>query len=240
MQVMGRLSRRASAAWRWSRRWSRGRERVSEDGLTISAVGPRSPPAVGRWSRLRRRPLEAKPIEVLPVDIISATEFSQIIDRGMKNAPKPRSRKPLVEKIGEREAGRGRQVPKVSRQERDRSRATIEASRRRRRSRSDAEAKPSRKKKPRAEARSDRRGAEEGRAKKPAKAEARSRRRRSRRSRSRRPNSTQQVAALLDKREPQRQAADRRDAQAAARPRHAERQRAASCRRARSTPCERG
>jgi outer membrane biosynthesis protein TonB len=44
------------------------------------------------------RPLEAKPTEGLPVDIVSDKEFSEMT-KGVKNAPKERPPAPLVEKI---------------------------------------------------------------------------------------------------------------------------------------------
>ena len=43
---------------------------------------------------------DAMPTESLPVDIISADQFSQLT-RGQKNAPKAEAQKPLAEKIGE-------------------------------------------------------------------------------------------------------------------------------------------
>lgn len=46
------------------------------------------------------RPLEAKPTEALPVDIVSTSEFSQLA-QGVKNAPKIETPKPLVDKPGE-------------------------------------------------------------------------------------------------------------------------------------------
>jgi colicin import membrane protein len=49
------------------------------------------------------KPLDAEPAESLPVDIISATEFSQLT-AGSKTAPKADTPKPLVEKVAERKA----------------------------------------------------------------------------------------------------------------------------------------
>jgi outer membrane biosynthesis protein TonB len=68
-------------------------------GWTISAVGHAALLAWGLIS-IAARPLNATPPESLPVDIISATDFSQITN-GIKTAPKAEAPKPLVEKIAE-------------------------------------------------------------------------------------------------------------------------------------------
>lgn len=47
------------------------------------------------------RPLEAAPTDALPVDIISDKQFSEIT-KGVKNAPKDAPLAPLVEKVGDR------------------------------------------------------------------------------------------------------------------------------------------
>jgi colicin import membrane protein len=71
-------------------------------GLTISGVGHA---AVLLWSVLTFvvRPYHAESQESLPVDIISATEFSQITS-GAKNAPQVKQPAPLVEKIAPAQA----------------------------------------------------------------------------------------------------------------------------------------
>jgi outer membrane biosynthesis protein TonB len=68
-------------------------------GLTISALVHA---ALLLWGLLSfaARPLEAKPNDALPVDIISDKQFSEIT-RGVKNAPKYNPLAPLVEKIGD-------------------------------------------------------------------------------------------------------------------------------------------
>jgi hypothetical protein len=68
-------------------------------GWTISAVGHA---AVLTWGliTIAAKPLNATPPESLPVDIISATDFSQLT-QGVKTAPKAEVPRPLVEKIAE-------------------------------------------------------------------------------------------------------------------------------------------
>lgn len=68
-------------------------------GLTISALGHA---AVLLWGLISfsAAPLETKPVDSLPVDIISATDFSQIT-AGNRHAPKVEQSKPLVEKTAE-------------------------------------------------------------------------------------------------------------------------------------------
>jgi outer membrane biosynthesis protein TonB len=66
-------------------------------GLTISALVHA---ALLLWGLISfaARPLEAKPTEGLPVDIVSDKEFSEMT-KGVKNAPKEQPPAPLVEKI---------------------------------------------------------------------------------------------------------------------------------------------
>ncbi len=68
-------------------------------GLTISALGHA---AVLLWGLIAfsAAPIESKPVESLPVDIISATDFSEIT-AGNRHAPKVEKPKPLVEKVAE-------------------------------------------------------------------------------------------------------------------------------------------
>ena len=68
-------------------------------GWTISAVGHAALLAWGLIS-IAAKPLNATPPESLPVDIISDTDFSQITN-GIKTAAKAETPKPLVEKIAE-------------------------------------------------------------------------------------------------------------------------------------------
>jgi outer membrane biosynthesis protein TonB len=66
-------------------------------GLTISALVHA---ALLLWGLISFavRPLEAKPTDGLPVDIVSDKEFSEMT-KGVKNAPKEKPPAPLVEKI---------------------------------------------------------------------------------------------------------------------------------------------
>src|SRR5580765_4518222 len=68
-------------------------------GLAISALVHA---ALLVWGLLSfaARPLEAKPNDALPVDIISDKQFSEIT-QGVKNAPKYNPLAPLVEKVGD-------------------------------------------------------------------------------------------------------------------------------------------
>jgi colicin import membrane protein len=68
-------------------------------GLTISALVHA---ALLLWGLISfsARPLEAAPKDALPVDIISDKEFSELT-KGVKNAPKGAPPGPLVEKIGD-------------------------------------------------------------------------------------------------------------------------------------------
>jgi outer membrane biosynthesis protein TonB len=68
-------------------------------GLTISAM---IHAALLLWGVISfaARPLEAKPNDALPVDIISDKQFSELT-KGVKNAPKDKPPAPLVEKIAD-------------------------------------------------------------------------------------------------------------------------------------------
>ena len=68
-------------------------------GWVISAIVHAALLAWGLMS-FSARPLEAKPTDALPVDIVSTAEFSQIT-KGVKNAKKVETPKPLVDKVGE-------------------------------------------------------------------------------------------------------------------------------------------
>jgi len=68
-------------------------------GWTISAIAHAAVLAWGLVS-FSTRPLNATPPESLPVDIVSATDFSQLTN-GVKTAPKAEVQKPLVEKVAE-------------------------------------------------------------------------------------------------------------------------------------------
>jgi colicin import membrane protein len=69
-------------------------------GLTISCTGH---VVVLAWGLVAfaAKPNDAPPVEPLPVEFVSATEFSQLT-AGVKNAPKPAENpKPLADKVGE-------------------------------------------------------------------------------------------------------------------------------------------
>jgi hypothetical protein len=66
-------------------------------GLTISAVAHAAVLLFGMVS-LATKPLEATPTEPMPIDIVSASEVSKYL-AGAPNAPKTEKPKPLIEKI---------------------------------------------------------------------------------------------------------------------------------------------
>jgi outer membrane biosynthesis protein TonB len=71
-----------------------------KNGLTISVMAHA---AVLLWAVVSFAPrtLNAPPAESMPIDIISTTEFSQL-RAGARNAPKTQTPKPLVEKVAEK------------------------------------------------------------------------------------------------------------------------------------------
>ncbi len=73
-----------------------------KNGLTISVMAHA---AVLLWAVVSFAPrtLNAPPSESMPIDIISTTEFSQL-RAGARNAPKTETPKPLVEKVAEKKA----------------------------------------------------------------------------------------------------------------------------------------
>jgi outer membrane biosynthesis protein TonB len=66
-------------------------------GLTISIIGHAAALLWGVIS-FSAKPLDSKPTESLPIDIISTTEFTQLM-AGNKTAPQAEKPKPLVEKV---------------------------------------------------------------------------------------------------------------------------------------------
>lgn len=67
-------------------------------GMTISVIGHG---AVLVWALVSfARPLETKPLDTMPVDIISADEFSKMT-AGVEKAPQQETPKPVAEKIAE-------------------------------------------------------------------------------------------------------------------------------------------
>src|SRR5215469_2229671 len=69
-------------------------------GLTISVVGHA---CVLLWGLVSfsTKPLNAPPVESMPIDIISTKEFSEL-RAGARNAPKSETPKPLAEKVAEK------------------------------------------------------------------------------------------------------------------------------------------
>jgi colicin import membrane protein len=70
-----------------------------KSGVTVSTIAHG---AVLVWALVSfaAKPFEVAPAESMPVDIISSTEFSQMV-AGSKTAPKKETPKPLVEKVAE-------------------------------------------------------------------------------------------------------------------------------------------
>jgi len=68
-------------------------------GLAISAIGHAG---VLVWALIAfsAQPFDATPADSLPIDLVSTTEFSQMV-AGAKSAPKLPTPRPLVEKVGE-------------------------------------------------------------------------------------------------------------------------------------------
>jgi colicin import membrane protein len=68
-------------------------------GLTISIIAHAAAMLWGLIS-FSAKPLEAKPTESLPIELVSTTEFTQLM-AGNKTAPQAEKPKPLVEKVDE-------------------------------------------------------------------------------------------------------------------------------------------
>jgi outer membrane biosynthesis protein TonB len=145
------------------------------------------------------RPNEAPPTEPLPVEFVSATEFSQLI-AGVKNAPKPlEDAKPLADKVGEAQPVT-QLAPKVA--EKPEIVTDVAAKREPKPEPKKAESKPA--EKPKQPAIKPDQIAEELKKDEAKKAPKPEQKKESRPS----PKfDANQVAALLDKREPQRQVA---------------------------------
>ena len=115
MRVMGRLSAAGFRKVALVTEVEQGSVKLPEmkTGLTISAVVHA---ALLLWGLISfaARPLEAKPNDALPIDIISDKQFSEIT-KGVKNGAKDKPPAPLVEKIGDAEAGRRLDAPRSRR-----------------------------------------------------------------------------------------------------------------------------
>jgi colicin import membrane protein len=167
-------------------------------GLAISALAHA---ALLLWGLISfsARPLEAKPTDALPVDIISDKQFTEMA-KGVKNAPQADEPKPLIDKIGESKPV-DEQKPKIS-EKKEIKTAAAEPSPPLPEPKP-AEAKPEKKPPPKVDPIAETLKKEEARKKAEEKAKAKA-------AKPQPPQpkfDPQQIAALLDKREPQRMAA---------------------------------
>ena len=165
-------------------------------GLTISAVAHAGLLAWGLIS-FSARPLDATPKDALPVDIISTEQFSQLT-KGAKDAPKVETPKPVVDKVAEQQKLVEDSKPKVADKQEIKTAsaepppAPAEAK---------PEAKPDKKQPdPIAEALKKEEAKKKAEAKAKAKAEAEQKKKLAEQPRF----DANQIAALLDKRNPQR------------------------------------
>jgi len=175
-------------------------------GLTISALAHAGLLAWGLIS-FSARPLDATPKDALPVDIISSKDFSELT-KGVKNAPKAETPKPLVDKVAEKEKLADEITPKVVEKPEIRT-ASAEPPP----APQPAEAKPDKKPPPDpiAEALKKEEAKKKAEAKAKAKAEAEQKRKLAEQPKF----DANQIAALLDKRSPQRIASTGSDINAA-------------------------
>jgi colicin import membrane protein len=167
-------------------------------GLVISALVHA---ALLLWGLISfsARPLEAKPTDALPVDIISDKQFTEMA-KGVKNAPQAEEPKPLIDKIGESKPV-DEQKPKISEKKEIKTAAAEppppmpEPK--------PAETKPEKKPLPKIDPIAETLKKEEARKKAEEKAKAKAAKQQPPQPKF----DPQQIAALLDKREPQRMAA---------------------------------
>jgi colicin import membrane protein len=174
-------------------------------GLTISTAVHA---ALLLWGLLSfaARPLEASPTPALPIDIITDKQFSQLA-AGVKNAPKVESPKPLVDKLGDNKPAE-EMTPKVAEKAEVKTSAEPPPP-----AEAKPEPKPEKKEQPPKDEIAEALKKDEAKKKREeskAKAEAA----RKQKEEARKQKETQQpkfdpkqIAALLDKREPQRQSA---------------------------------
>jgi outer membrane biosynthesis protein TonB len=168
-------------------------------GLTISALAHA---ALLLWGLISfsARPLEAAPTDALPVDIISDKEFSEMT-KGVKNAPKDAKPNTLVEKIGDPKPVEDSSA-NVS-EKREIKDAKAEAAPPPMPEPKPPEAKPEKKKPPKVDPIAEALKKDEAKRKAEAKAKARAAKRKPPKPKFD-PN---KIAALLDKRDPRREAA---------------------------------
>ena len=174
-------------------------------GLTISTAVHA---ALLLWGLLSfaARPLEASPTPALPIDIITDKQFSQLA-AGVKNAPKVEAPKPLVDKLGDNKPAE-EMTPKVAEKAEVKTSAEPPPP-----AEAKPEPKPEKKEQPPKDEIAEALKKDEAKKKREeskAKAEAA----RKQKEEARKQKETQQpkfdpkqIAALLDKREPQRQSA---------------------------------
>jgi outer membrane biosynthesis protein TonB len=170
-------------------------------GLAISALAHA---ALLLWGLISfsARPLEAKPTDALPVDIISDKQFTEMA-KGVRNAPQAEEPKPLIDKVGETKPD-DEQKPKVS-EKKEIKTAAAEPSPPLPEPKP-AEAKPQPEEKrppPKIDPIAETLKKEEARKK----AEEKSKARAAEKQQQQPKFNPKQIAALLDKREPQRMAA---------------------------------
>ena len=169
-------------------------------GLTISALAHVGLLLWGLVS-FAVRPLEASPTPALPIDIISDKQFSQLA-AGVKNAPKAETQKPLVDKVGETKPAE-EVTPKVS----DKAEVKTSAEPPPEQAKPEkAEAKPEKKEPPKVDAIAEALKKEEVK-KKREEAKAKADEQKKQKEAQQPKFDPKQIAALLDKRDPQRQSA---------------------------------
>lgn len=166
-------------------------------GLTISALAHAGLLLWGLIS-FNARPLEARPTDSLPVDIISTKEFSELT-KGVKNAPKVEESKQLVEKVAE-----PRTVDDTSAKISEKREVKTAAAEPPLPEPRPAEAKPEKKPPPKTDPIAETLKKEE--AKKRAEERAKAKQQKQQQQKPQPKFDPMQIAALLDKRDPQRQA----------------------------------
>ena len=178
-------------------------------GLAISAL---IHAALLLWGLMSfaARPLEAKPNDALPVDIISDKQFSEIT-KGVKNGAKDKPLAPLVEKIDDPKPVDDSSAKVTEKKELDAAKAEAPPPPAEEPAPKPAEAKPEKKEPPKIDPIAETLKKEE--AKKKAEDKAKAKAAQQQQAKPQPQFDPTKIAALLDKREPTRQAVDRRDAE---------------------------
>ena len=164
-------------------------------GFTVSAAAHAGLLAWGLMA-FAIRPLDSEPKDALPVDIISSTQFSEL-SKGVKNAPKAETPKPLVDKVGETKLA-PEATPKVAEKPEIKT-ASAEPP-----PAPAAEAKPDKKPPPKVDPIAEALKKEEAKKKAEARAEAKAKAEQQKQQPPQPKFDANQIAALLDKRNPQR------------------------------------